>query len=42
VIGIQPNFAPAYRDRGLLSVREQNYESGAEDLSRAADMACAT
>src|SRR6266850_1483601 len=35
VIAIQPNFAPAYRDRGLLSVREQNYVSGAEDLSRA-------
>src|SRR6266850_1697979 len=35
VIAIQPNFAPAYRDRGLLSVREQTYESGAEDLSRA-------
>jgi arylsulfatase A-like enzyme/Tfp pilus assembly protein PilF len=38
VIAIQPNFAPAYRDRGLLSVREQTYVSGAEDLSRAADM----
>src|SRR5882724_10391886 len=38
VIAIQPNFAPAYRDRGLLSVREQNYESGAEDLSRAVEM----
>ena len=38
MIAIQPNFAPAYRDRGLLSVREQTYASGAEDLSRAADM----
>ena len=38
VIAIQPNFAPAYRDRGLLSVREQMYVSGAEDLSRAVDM----
>jgi arylsulfatase A-like enzyme/Tfp pilus assembly protein PilF len=38
VIAIQPNFAPAYRDRGMLSVREQTYVSGAEDLSRAADM----
>ncbi len=38
VIAIQPNFALAYRDRGLLSVREQTYVSGAEDLSRAADM----
>jgi choline-sulfatase len=38
VIAIQPNFAPAYRDRGLLSVREQTYVSGAEDLSRAAEM----
>src|SRR6266403_4039635 len=38
VISIQPNFAPAYRNRGLLSVREQTYVSGAEDLSRAADM----
>jgi arylsulfatase A-like enzyme/tetratricopeptide (TPR) repeat protein len=38
VIAIQPNFAPAYRDRGLLSVREQTYVSAAEDLSRAVDM----
>jgi arylsulfatase A-like enzyme/Flp pilus assembly protein TadD len=38
VIAIQPNFAPAYRERGLLSIREQTYVSGAEDLSRAADM----
>jgi arylsulfatase A-like enzyme/Tfp pilus assembly protein PilF len=38
VIVIQPNFAPAYRDRGLLSLREQSYASGAEDLSRAVDM----
>jgi choline-sulfatase len=38
VITIQPNFAPAYRDRGLLSVREQSYASGAEDLSRAVQM----
>ncbi len=38
VIAIQPNFALAYRDRGLLSIREQTYVSGAEDLSRAADM----
>jgi len=38
VIAIQPNFALAYRDRGLLSVREQTYVSGAEDLSRAVEM----
>jgi arylsulfatase A-like enzyme/Tfp pilus assembly protein PilF len=38
VIAIQPNFAPAHRDRGLLSVREQSYASGAEDLSRAVEM----
>ena len=38
VIAIQPNFALAYRDRGLLSVHEQTYVSGAEDLSRAAEM----
>lgn len=38
VIAIQPNFAPAYRDRGLLSVREETYVSASEDLSRAADM----
>jgi arylsulfatase A-like enzyme/Tfp pilus assembly protein PilF len=38
VIAIQPNFAPAYRERGMLSVREQTYMSGAEDLSRAADL----
>src|SRR6267142_1970288 len=38
VIAIQPNFAPAYRDRGLLSVREEIYESGSEDLSRAVEM----
>src|SRR5712691_8800876 len=38
VIAIQPNFAPAYRARGLLSVREQTYASGAEDLSRAVEM----
>src|ERR1700682_6389874 len=38
VTTIQPNFAPAYRERGLLSVREQNYVSGVEDLSRAVDM----
>ncbi len=38
VIAIQPNFAPAYRDRGLLSVREQTYASASEDLSRAVEM----
>ncbi|HET8922331.1 MAG TPA: sulfatase-like hydrolase/transferase [Candidatus Acidoferrum sp.] len=38
VIGIQPNFALAYRDRGLLSVREQTYVSASEDLSRAVQM----
>jgi Tfp pilus assembly protein PilF len=38
VIAIQPNFAPAYRDRGLLSVREQTYVSASEDLSRAVEM----
>ncbi len=38
VIAIQPNFAPAFRDRGLLSVREQTYVSASEDLSRAVEM----
>ncbi len=38
VIAIQPNFALAYRDRGLLSVREQTYVSAAEDLSRAVEL----
>jgi arylsulfatase A-like enzyme/Flp pilus assembly protein TadD len=38
VIAIQPNFAPAYRDRGLLAMREQNYEAGADDLARAVQM----
>jgi arylsulfatase A-like enzyme len=38
VIAIQPNFALAYRDRGLLSVREQTYVSGSEDLSRAVEL----
>jgi arylsulfatase A-like enzyme/tetratricopeptide (TPR) repeat protein len=38
VIAIQPNFAPAYRDRGLLSVREQTYVRASEDLSRAVAM----
>src|SRR5216683_563311 len=38
VIAIQPNFALAYRDRGLLSVREQTYVSASEDLSRAVEM----
>ena len=35
VLSIQSNFAPAYRDRGLLLVREGNYASAAEDLVRA-------
>src|SRR5712692_1456499 len=38
VIAIQPNFALAYRDRGLISVREQTYVSASEDLSRAVEM----
>jgi len=38
VLAIQPNFALAYRDRGLLSVSEQTYASGAEDLSRAVEL----
>lgn len=38
VIAIQPNFAPAYRDRGLLAMREQNYEAGADDLAHAVRM----
>jgi len=38
VIAIQSNFAPAYRDRGLLSVREQTYVSASEDLSHAVEM----
>jgi arylsulfatase A-like enzyme/Tfp pilus assembly protein PilF len=38
VIAVQPNFAPAYRDRGLLSIREQTYVSASEDLSRAVTM----
>ncbi|MBZ5701840.1 MAG: sulfatase-like hydrolase/transferase [Acidobacteriia bacterium] len=38
VIAIQPNFAPAYRDRGMLSMRENTYVSASEDLSRAVAM----
>jgi arylsulfatase A-like enzyme/Tfp pilus assembly protein PilF len=38
LIAIQPNFAPAYRDRGLLAMREQDYSVAAEDLSRAVQM----
>ena len=37
VLSIQPNFAPAYRDRGLLLVREGSYRSAAEDLERAVE-----
>jgi len=37
VLSIQPNFAPAYRDRGLLLVREGTYRSAAEDLERAVE-----
>jgi choline-sulfatase len=36
VLALQPNFAPAFRDRGLLSVAEATYVSASEDLSRAA------
>jgi arylsulfatase A-like enzyme/tetratricopeptide (TPR) repeat protein len=35
VLSIQPNFSPAFRDRGLLLVREGAYASATEDLSRA-------
>jgi choline-sulfatase len=38
VLEIQPNFAPAYRERGMLSVQEQNYQGGADDLSQAVTM----
>ena len=38
VLAIQPNFAPAYRDRGMLSMREETYVSAAEDLGRAVEM----
>jgi choline-sulfatase len=38
VIAIQPNFAPAYRERGMLSMREDTYVSASEDLSRAVAM----
>lgn len=38
VLAIQPNFAPAYRDRGLLSVSEGTFVSAAEDLARAAEL----
>src|SRR5690348_2335281 len=35
VLRIQPNFAPAYRERGMLNVAAQDYQAGAEDLSHA-------
>jgi len=38
VLSIQPNFAPAYRERGLLLVRERTYASAAEDLVRAVEL----
>jgi tetratricopeptide (TPR) repeat protein len=38
VLSIQPNFAPAYRDRGLLLVHEGTYRSAAEDLVRAVEL----
>lgn len=38
VLSIQPNFAPAYRDRGLLLEREGTYRIAAEDLVRAVEL----
>jgi choline-sulfatase len=38
VLEIQPNFAPAYRERGMLNVQAQNYQGGADDLSQAVSM----
>lgn len=35
VLRIQPNFAPAYRERGMLNVAAQDYQAGAEDLNHA-------
>lgn len=35
---IQPNFAPAYRERGMLDVQMQDYQAGADDLGRAVSM----
>src|SRR6516225_2589913 len=37
VLSNQSNFAPAYRDRGLLLVRQGAYASAAEDLARAVE-----
>lgn len=38
VLKIQPNFAPAYRERGMLDVQMQDYQAGADDLARAVSM----
>ena len=38
VLQIQPNFAPAYRERGMLNVQEQDYQAGADDLGQAITM----
>ena len=38
VIDLQPNFALAFRERGMLSVQAQDYDGGAQDLSQAVRM----
>ncbi|HUL14547.1 MAG TPA: sulfatase-like hydrolase/transferase [Terriglobales bacterium] len=38
VIDLQPNFALAFRERGMLNVQVQDYEAGAQDLSQAVRM----
>jgi choline-sulfatase len=38
VISIQPNFALAYRDLGLLAMRQENHAKAAEHLSQAVQM----
>lgn len=38
VLKIQPNFAPAYRERGMLDVEAQDYQAGADDLGQAVAM----
>ena len=38
VLQIQPNFAPAYRERGMLNVQAQDYQAAGEDLAHAVSM----
>jgi len=35
---IQPNFAPARRDLGMIAIRGQRYEQAAQELQKAADL----